>query len=105
LGESPAIIYEDGIPLKYPNTPPFAVDRRGKGRYSMEGENLILSSSDNSDPRANGRRYEIYWPIPISPLVRTICYILTAVLLLLLYLHRINQAKEPSMRNFQIEVA
>ena len=70
----------------------------------MEGENLILSSSDDSDPPSNGRRYEMYWPTLISPLVRTICYILTVVLLLLLYLHRINQAKEASVRNFQIEV-
>jgi len=96
LGESPAIIYEDGIPLKYPNTPLFSVDRRGKGRFSIEGGNLILSSSDNSDPRNNGRHYEIYWPTPISLLVQTICYTLTVVLLLLMYLYRINQTKEPS---------
>ena len=96
LGESPAIIYEDGIPLRYPNTPPFSVDRRGKGRFTIEGGNLILSSSDNSDPRENGRHYELYWPAPINPLVQAICYFLTAILLLLMYSHLINQSKEPS---------
>ena len=93
LGESPAIIYEDGIPLKYPNTPPFSVDRRGKGRFSIEGGKVILSSSDNSDPRTNGRRYEIYWPTMIDPLIQTICYILTAVFLLLLYSHHVDQTR------------
>ena len=93
LGESPAVIYEDGIPLKFPNTPPFSVDRRGKGRFTIEGGNLILSSSDNSDPRSNGRHYEIYWPTPISSLLRTICYTLTIVFLLLMYSHRINQIR------------
>ncbi|HMD81635.1 MAG TPA: hypothetical protein VKE92_10035, partial [Anaerolineales bacterium] len=91
LGESPAIIYEDGIPLKYPNTPPFSVDRRGKGRFSIEGGNLILSSSDNSDPRNNGRHYEIYWPTPIAPLIQTIFYSLTVIILLLMYSHKVNQ--------------
>ena len=93
LGESPAVIYEDGSPLKYPNTPPFSVDRRGKGRFTIEGGNLILSSSDNSDPRENGRQYEIYWPIPIDPLLQTVCYILTAIFLILMYSNRINQSK------------
>lgn len=96
LGESPAIIYEDGIPLKYPNTPPFSVDRRGKGRFSIEGGDAILSSSDNSDPRNNGRRYEIYWPTPIDPLVQALCYTLTVVILLLMYSHKVHQTKLPS---------
>lgn len=93
LGESPAVIYEDGVPLKYPNTPPFSVDRRGKGRFTIEGGNLILSSSDNSDPRNNGRHYEIYWPTPIDPLFQMVCYILAAIFLILLYSNRINQAE------------
>jgi hypothetical protein len=101
LGESPAIIYEDGIPLNYPNTPPFSVDRRGKGRFSIEGGNLILSSSDNSDPRNNGRHYEIYWPTPIDPLVQTICYALTVALLLLMYSHKISQNEVPPKGNYQ----
>ncbi|HXQ33650.1 MAG TPA: hypothetical protein VN843_06475 [Anaerolineales bacterium] len=98
IGESPAIIYEDGIALQYPNTPPFSVERRGKGRFTIEGGNIILSSSDNSDPRENGRHYEIYWPMPIDPLFQTICYILTVILLLLMYSHKISQMKESISR-------
>lgn len=104
LGESPVIVYEDGIPLRYPNTPPFSVDRRGKGRFSIERGNLILSASDNSDPRNNGRHYEIYWPTPISPSTQKICYFLTVVLLLLMYSYKVNQTKVPSMRNSQEHV-
>lgn len=100
LGESPAIIYEDNIPLKYPNTPPFSVDRRGKGRFSIEGGNLILSSSDNSDPRNNGRYYEIYWPTPIDPLIQTIIYTLAVVILLLMHSHKVHQTQLQSIATY-----
>jgi hypothetical protein len=93
LGESPALIYEEGVLLKYPNTPPFSVDRRGKGRFSIEEGSVIFSSSDNSDPRTNGRRYEIYWPTSIDASLRMICYALTAIFLLLLHLHRFDKSR------------
>jgi hypothetical protein len=87
LGESPAIIYEDDTPLKFPNTPAFIVNRRGRGRFTIEGGNLILSSSDNSDPRTNGRRYEIYWPIPILSSIRWVFHALAIISALLLFFH------------------
>ena len=65
LSGSPAVIYEDGIPLKHPNNSPFNIKQRGKGRFSVENGHLFFSASDNSDPRKNGRSYEIYWPTPI----------------------------------------
>jgi len=90
LGASPAIIYEDGILLKYPNTPPFSVDRRGKGRFSVEEGALILSSSDNSDPRTNGRFYEIYWPVPLSLPFQRFCYAVAIISALSLLLTQIK---------------
>ncbi len=101
LGGSPAIVYEDGIPLKFPNATPFAIRNRGEGRFSVERGNLFLSSSDNSDPRSNGRHYEIYWPTPILPPVRWVSYALTIIsaVLLLLHLRKTNsQIEEPAKR-------
>jgi hypothetical protein len=39
-----------------------AIRDLGAGRHSFWQGTLYLSSSDNSDPRHNGRRYEVAWP-------------------------------------------
>jgi hypothetical protein len=93
LGESPAIVYEDNVPLKRPNSTQFSTNKLGKGRYSIQDGNLIISASDNSDPRTNGRRYELYWPVPISLTLRRISYALAtiSVFFLLLQLRKLNQ--------------
>jgi hypothetical protein len=75
LGSSPAVVYENGSPLKHPNESPFNIKRRGKGRFSIQDGYLYFSSSDNSDPQKNGRLYEIYWPTPIPGLYRYGFYI------------------------------
>ena len=37
----------------------------GKGRYSHWGaRSLWFSTSDNSDPRTNGREYKVVYPAP-----------------------------------------
>jgi hypothetical protein len=75
LSGSPAILYEDGVPLKHPDNSPFNIKQRGKGRFSVENGQLFFSASDNSDPRNNGRTYEIYWPTPIPSLYQYTFYI------------------------------
>ena len=35
---------------------------QGRGRYSVDKGELLFSTSDNSSPLANGRRYELYIP-------------------------------------------
>jgi len=64
----PARLLEDGRDLG-----PVIADRgklraEGGGRFVLwEGE-LSFSSSDGSDPRRNGRRYELVWPMPLTAL-------------------------------------
>jgi hypothetical protein len=86
MGNSPAIIYEDGQPLGFPNANRSDIKSLGGGRYSIERETLFFSSSDNSNPRTNNRHYELYWPTPISPTLQRLSYALTVISMLLLLL-------------------
>ncbi len=53
------ILLEDGKPLKHPHSIHDDVRNNGRGRYS-HWENIILfSTSDNTDPRTNGRQYSL----------------------------------------------
>lgn len=57
---SHAIVLEDSVPLPGPaNENHDEIRKLGGGRYSFWYDNLYFSSSDNSDPRTNGRKYEI----------------------------------------------
>ncbi len=66
VGESPAIVLEDGIALPCGNAPPESVAELGGGRYMLADANVYLSAADNSDPRTNGRSYVLRWPTPIE---------------------------------------
>jgi hypothetical protein len=55
---SPAILYEDGKPLGPPHSAHADISKLGLGRFShWNGTGFIFSSSDNSDPSLNGRKY------------------------------------------------
>ncbi len=56
------ILYEDGNPLPLGNALHEEIRRAGKGRYSMWYEQIYFSTSDNSDPRTNGRTYSVRVP-------------------------------------------
>jgi hypothetical protein len=58
------VIYENDEPLPGSNTATVHdIDGVGLGRYSQEnGKGFMISASDNSDPRANGRDYWIVTP-------------------------------------------
>jgi|GEM_PF-1379706 hypothetical protein len=75
MGESPVIIYEDGVPLAHPNSKFYAIKKVGAGRFTVQKGYLFFSTSDNGDPRYNKKLYEIYWPTPIPPLLESIIYI------------------------------
>jgi len=75
LGLSPAVVYENGVPLAMPNSKPKSIRYDGNGRYSVSNGNLYFSSSDNTDPRTNGRKYELEWPHPIPPALQWIAYL------------------------------
>jgi len=56
--QSKCILLEDGKPLGLPHSAHKEIREIGKGKYSHWSERLIyFSSSDNSDPRTNGRKY------------------------------------------------
>ncbi len=59
-GGSACRLLEDGKPLSGPRSRHTEIRNEGRGRYSHWTEGaLYFSSSDNSDPRTNGRKYEL----------------------------------------------
>jgi hypothetical protein len=56
---SPIFIFEDGKQLGMPHAIHAEIVKFGAGRFSHWSEELLFSSSDNSDPRTNGRTYTI----------------------------------------------
>jgi len=62
----PVNLYEDGILLTLPHEGQSMIDQHGKGRYIIKDNFLFFSSSDNSDPRANGKEYTLQWPARLS---------------------------------------
>jgi hypothetical protein len=54
-------VLENGIPLPLPLPYPKYEDIRvfGEGRYSFGKDDLIFSSSDDSNPKSNGKQYAI----------------------------------------------
>jgi hypothetical protein len=72
--QSNLVVLEDGKPLGPPHAVHVDIDKQGAGRYShwvaSPGGMLIFSASDNSDPRTNGRKYEISArPLPVPLLM------------------------------------
>ena len=58
--QSGLTLFEDGKPLGPPRAIHQDIREKGGGRYSHWTEQgLYFSASDNSDPRAKGRRYEV----------------------------------------------
>jgi hypothetical protein len=85
--QSNLIITEDGKPLGPPYSYHHEIKEIGGGRYSHWGPPLgsmvIFSTSDNSDPRTNGRKYEISArPVPSS--LFSGCLLLLPIFLLVL---------------------
>jgi hypothetical protein len=50
-------IYEDDVPLGPAHSQHADIRQLGRGRYSHWGDTLYFSTSDNSDPTTNKRRY------------------------------------------------
>jgi SAM-dependent methyltransferase len=66
----PIAILEDGLPLPGPaNALHEDIRRNGKGRSSFWKGYVYFSTSDNTDPRTNGRRYEIEYLGAVSSMV------------------------------------
>jgi hypothetical protein len=60
---SPMILYEDGKPLGPPHSVHADISKLGLGRFSHWSDaGFIFSSSDNSDPNFNRRKYWVVLP-------------------------------------------
>ena len=55
-------LFEDGVELGPAHTLHATIRNDGGGRFSHWNSNLYFSTSDNSDPRTNGRTYELAIP-------------------------------------------
>src|SRR5258706_6949724 len=68
-------ILEAGKPLPFRVEDLKLVADEGMGRFGLENESLWFSSTDNSDPAANGRNYEfeIHRPVYTSAIWAAIC--------------------------------
>lgn len=53
------ILLEDDLPLGPAHARHADVESHGRGRYSHWNNSIIFSTSDNSDPRTNGRAYTL----------------------------------------------
>jgi hypothetical protein len=81
-GPSAVRLLEDGRPLLGPSDSQHADIRNGgRGRYSFWYDYVIFSTSDNSDPRRNGRRYTVLHP-PVSRVSAIAVYVVVGLLLL-----------------------
>ncbi|MCK5534380.1 transglutaminase domain-containing protein [bacterium] len=61
-GEKPSnlVLYENGVKLGPAHSTHSQIRKKGKGRFShWKSDLLYFSSSDNSDPRSNGRKYKV----------------------------------------------
>ena len=101
---SSAQVFEDGKPLPYPgNAVHDDIRALGNGRYSFWYEHIIFSSSDNTSPVENDRRYEIVYPfILVDGLART-AYLFTTVAWVLLVWFVIAFNGKPDVKRMMIK--
>lgn len=59
---STVVVEEDGVALAPGNTPLETVQKVGRGSFLHWGVWLYFSTSDNTDPRTNGRTYHVVLP-------------------------------------------
>ena len=58
-GRSQWVLLENGRPLPHPHSLHADITEKGSGRWSHWRGGVYFSASDSSDPRSNGRRYEL----------------------------------------------
>jgi SAM-dependent methyltransferase len=52
------MLYENGIPVGWPKQQAHMIAAWGQGRYLVDGESLLFSATDNTDPNQGGTRYQ-----------------------------------------------
>jgi SAM-dependent methyltransferase len=64
--KSRVLMFEDGILLGFPHALHASIQTIGEGRFCHWKDKVFFASSDNSDPRTNGKKYTLR--IPAKPL-------------------------------------
>ncbi len=78
---SAACVLENGMPLPGPgNALHDDIRQVGGGRYSFWHDCVYFATSDNSDPRTNGRHYEVYYLPTAGSSVARIFYAVASTL-------------------------
>ncbi|MFZ4984792.1 MAG: class I SAM-dependent methyltransferase [Blastocatellia bacterium] len=57
--KSPLVLVENGVEIGHPHSMHDTIRNYGRGCYSHWGCHLYFSTSDNTNPNSNGRRYQI----------------------------------------------
>jgi hypothetical protein len=71
-------LLENGVQLGLRNAGHAEIREVGRGRYSFWHDYVIFATSDNTDPRTNGRRYTMQYP-PVSRLAARLLYGVTVL--------------------------
>jgi hypothetical protein len=61
-GRSPVFVFENDRQLALPHSLHGDIRRRGRGRFSHWGGQVLFATSDGSDPNRNGRKYSLVYP-------------------------------------------
>src|SRR5262249_778599 len=61
---SPTVVCEGNHQMGPAHTPIVEIIQKGGGRFIHYNDNVVFSSSDNTDPNSSGRRYRIVIPGP-----------------------------------------
>ena len=69
---SVAQVLEEGRPLNSGNILHARIREAGNGLYSFWGTSVLFATSDNSDPRSNGREYVVEVPRSLLSCVRSL---------------------------------
>ncbi len=78
---SKMVVYENGIPLGPPHSQHIDIRESGMGSYSQWGSSIFLSTSDNSNPNTNNKKYSIQYPLTFPfPVFLVMFFILSGLL-------------------------
>ena len=64
--QSQLVLRENGKPIGPAHTQLVTIQQTGRGRYLHWGNEIYFSSSDNTDPRTNGRQYSVAGPCRVT---------------------------------------
>ena len=76
----PTRLYENERSLAPGNALRTEIGTLGDGRYTYENGRLFFSTSDNSDPRMNGRRYTLELPFIVASRCLKWCWVIVGLL-------------------------